>query len=85
MHGFPDNAAAASSVDHSKTEYADIFNSVECHIAVRGKRIRAIGGDNKFIYYTCSSSSLERVFMEIMHLSEHENAVFTKDSQPTAL
>ncbi|KAH0788606.1 ABC transporter family protein [Histomonas meleagridis] len=27
-------------------------------------------GDNGFRYYTCSSSSLERVFMEIVHLSE---------------
>jgi ABC-type multidrug transport system ATPase subunit len=39
----------------------------------------ALGGDNGFGYYTCSSSSLERVFMEIVHLSEHEDAVFAKD------
>jgi ABC-type multidrug transport system ATPase subunit len=30
-------------------------------------------GDNGFAYYTCSSSSLERVFMEIVHLSESED------------
>jgi ABC-type multidrug transport system ATPase subunit len=35
--------------------------------------------DNGFTYYTCSSSSLERVFMEIVHLSEHEDAVFAGD------
>ena len=29
-------------------------------------------GDNGFCYYTCSSSSLERVFMEIVRLSESQ-------------
>jgi ABC-type multidrug transport system ATPase subunit len=40
-------------------------------------------GDNGFSYYTCSSSSLERVFMEIVHLSEHDDAVFSRDQPPT--
>lgn len=35
--------------------------------------------DNGFGYYTCSSSSLERVFMEIVQLSENEDAVFAKN------
>jgi ABC-type multidrug transport system ATPase subunit len=39
--------------------------------------------DHGFGYYTCSSSSLERVFMEIVHLSEHEDAVFAKDHTQT--
>ena len=29
-------------------------------------------GDNGFNYYTCSSSSLEKVFMEIVRISEGE-------------
>lgn len=40
---------------------------------------RGSEGDNGFGYYTCSSSSLERVFMEIVHLSENEDAVFAKE------
>jgi ABC-type multidrug transport system ATPase subunit len=36
-------------------------------------------GDNGFSYYTCSSSSLERVFMEIVHMSENEDAVYAGD------
>jgi ABC-type multidrug transport system ATPase subunit len=32
-----------------------------------------------FNYYTCSSSSLERVFMEIVHLSERGNDMNTGD------
>jgi ABC-type multidrug transport system ATPase subunit len=35
-------------------------------------------GDNGFNYYTCSSSSLERVFMEIVHMSECEDLVVVK-------
>jgi ABC-type multidrug transport system ATPase subunit len=31
-----------------------------------------IGGENGYIYYTCSSSSLERVFMEIVKMSEEQ-------------
>jgi ABC-type multidrug transport system ATPase subunit len=38
----------------------DLFETME-----EGKR-----GDNGFCYYTCSSSSLERVFMEIVRISE---------------
>lgn len=34
-------------------------------------------GDNGFNYYTCSSSSLERVFMEIVRISETEDYAFT--------
>lgn len=30
-------------------------------------------GDNGFKYFTCSSSSLERVFMEIVHISDMQN------------
>jgi ABC-type multidrug transport system ATPase subunit len=32
-----------------------------------------------FNYYTCSSSSLERVFMEIVHMSEGDDAVAVGD------
>jgi hypothetical protein len=32
-------------------------------------------GNSGFNYYTCSSSSLERVFMEIVHLSEIGDSV----------
>jgi hypothetical protein len=31
-----------------------------------------MGGDNGYTYYTCSSSSLERVFMEIVKMSEEQ-------------
>ena len=34
-------------------------------------------GDNGYNYYTCSSSSLEKVFMEIVHLSENDDAINT--------
>ena len=33
-------------------------------------------GDNGFSYFTCSSSSLERVFMELVHMSENDEVVF---------
>lgn len=33
-------------------------------------------GDNGFSYYTCSSSSLEKVFLEIVRISESENQEF---------
>lgn len=33
-------------------------------------------GDNGFSYFTCSSSSLERVFMELIHMSENDDIVF---------
>jgi ABC-type multidrug transport system ATPase subunit len=36
-------------------------------------------GEAGFSYYTCSTSSLERVFMEIVHLSEADDAVLVKD------
>lgn len=36
-------------------------------------------GECGFDYYTCSSSSLERVFMEIIHLSENDDAVVMND------
>jgi hypothetical protein len=32
-------------------------------------------GECGFNYYTCSSSSLERVFMEIVHMSESDEVV----------
>ena len=34
------------------------------------KMEEGLGGDNGFSYYTCSSSSLEKVFMEIVKMSE---------------
>jgi ABC-type multidrug transport system ATPase subunit len=36
-------------------------------------------GDGGFTYYTCSSSSLERVFMEIVRMSECDDIVFQGD------
>lgn len=33
-------------------------------------------GDNGFSYFTCSSSSLERVFMELVHMSENDDTAF---------
>lgn len=33
-------------------------------------------GDNRFTYFTCSSSSLERVFMELVHMSENDDEEF---------
>ena len=33
---------------------------------------------NGFSYFTCSSSSLERVFMELVHMSENDDIVFAK-------
>jgi ABC-type multidrug transport system ATPase subunit len=35
--------------------------------------------ESGFSYYTCSTSSLERVFMEIVHLSESDDAVVVQD------
>jgi hypothetical protein len=32
-----------------------------------------------FNYYTCSSSSLERVFMEIVHMSETDDVIVVGD------
>jgi ABC-type multidrug transport system ATPase subunit len=51
---------------------SDLFTAME----------NGAGPENGFGYYTCSSSSLERVFMEIVHLSEHEDAVFAKNAAP---
>ena len=36
-------------------------------------------GDNGFSYFTCSSSSLERVFMELVHMSENDEIEFAKN------
>lgn len=33
-------------------------------------------GNNGYIYFTCSSSSLERVFMELIHMSENDEVQF---------
>lgn len=33
-------------------------------------------GDNGFTYFTCSSSSLERVFMELVYMSENDDEEF---------
>jgi ABC-type multidrug transport system ATPase subunit len=52
---------------------SDLFTAME----------NGAGPENGFGYYTCSSSSLERVFMEIVHLSEHEDAVFAKNALPS--
>ena len=35
--------------------------------------------DNGFSYITCSSSSLERVFLQIVHISEMAGTNFTDD------
>lgn len=37
-------------------------------------------GDNGISYFTCSSSSLERVFMEIVHMSEHSDMVAVQNN-----
>jgi ABC-type multidrug transport system ATPase subunit len=62
------------SITSNVISLCDLFTAME----------NAVGADNGFAYYTCSSSSLERVFMQIVHLSEHEDAVFARDEQPTA-
>ena len=36
-------------------------------------------GESGIVYFTCSSSSLERVFMEIVHMSEHDDMVVVGD------
>lgn len=38
-----------------------------------------LDGDNGFSYFTCSSSSLERVFMELIHMSENDGVVFANN------
>lgn len=38
-------------------------------------------GDNGFSYFTCSSSSLERVFMELVHMSENDEVAFAKANE----
>jgi ABC-type multidrug transport system ATPase subunit len=48
------------TVPASAITLPDLFERIE-----EGKR-----GDNGFCYYTCSSSSLERVFMEVVKMSE---------------
>lgn len=42
-------------------------------------------GDNGFCYYTCSSSSLERVFMEIVRISEQQDEDETQIMSSTLL
>lgn len=65
------------SVPASSTTLSGLFDTMQ-----EGKN-----GDNGFDYYTCSSSSLERVFMEIVHMSECEDLVVVqkdgKDSKDT--
>lgn len=51
------------SIPASSTTLPNLFSIME-----EGKN-----GDNGFNYYTCSSSSLERVFMEIVKLSEEND------------
>ena len=50
------------SMPAAGVDISDIFNIME----------EGCKGDNGFSYYTCSSSSLESVFMEIVHMSENE-------------
>jgi hypothetical protein len=38
-------------------------------------------GDNGYDYYTCSSSSLERVFMEIVKISEQDDIILSTEIQ----
>lgn len=52
--------------DHSLPDLFEIMQS-------------GLEGDNGFSYFTCSSSSLERVFMELVHMSENEEVVFAKN------
>jgi ABC-type multidrug transport system ATPase subunit len=61
------------TVPASAIALPDLFDRIE-----EGKR-----GDNGFCYYTCSSSSLERVFMEIVKMSENPDgdAVFSRSLQ----
>ena len=58
------------AIPADKITLANLFNVME------------IGAESDcgFKYYTCSSSSLERVFMEIVHLSENEDAQAVKES-----
>ena len=53
---------------------SELFNIME----------RGVEEDNGYNYYTCSSSSLERVFMEIVHLSENDDMILVTDkNDPT--
>jgi len=56
------------SIPASDISLPELFTKME-----EGKQ-----SDNGFNYYTCSSSSLERVFMEIVHMSENEDIVYAK-------
>ena len=56
------------SIPASATTLPELFDIMQA-----GKE-----GENGFNYYTCSSSSLERVFMEIVHMSESEDLVVVK-------
>lgn len=55
-------SARIYNVPASSTNLGDLFEKME----------QGLQGDNGFNYYTCSSSSLERVFMEIVRISEGE-------------
>ena len=57
------------AIPANKITLANLFNVME----------KGAEGDFGFTYYTCSSSSLERVFMEIVHLSENEDAQAVKN------
>lgn len=59
------------SVPATSTTLCDLFDVMQ-----NGKQ-----GDNGFDYYTCSSSSLERVFMEIVHMSECEDLVVVNNDE----
>lgn len=40
-------------------------------------------GENGYSYFTCSSSSLERVFMEIVHMSENDDFIVENNEKTT--
>ena len=54
------------SIPASDTTLPDLFEIMQ----------NGMNGDNGYSYYTCSSSSLERVFMEIVHISEGDEGQF---------
>lgn len=59
-------SARIYSVPATDTTLHDLFVTME----------NGMTDDNGFVYYTCSSSSLERVFMEIVRISENEDMTF---------
>ncbi|OHT06904.1 ABC transporter family protein [Tritrichomonas foetus] len=61
------------SIPSNVITLSELFNTME----------EGLEGENGFVYYTCSSSSLESVFMEIVHLSENDDILMVKDTNIT--